>query len=261
MKQVQRRKKNQNRSLLFFKNKVELLGFLFLLLVLGMIAWTGWTIKRWMEVQEHSVISKLVITGDRVFTSDDDVRQAILSLEEGNTFVTQDVDMVQKEVLRIPWIKQVSVRKQWPDTIKLHMIEYVPLVRWNDIQFLDPFGHVFSLPAGRLNDEPFPYLYGPNGREREVLTMYRRLKSLMDENHYQTDLSITHLNVNERFSWELVINNHYRLELGRTNIETRLQRFLDIYPEIIAPMVLDDGIIHVDLRYQSGMAIDTEKRY
>ncbi|STM08208.1 cell division protein FtsQ [Escherichia coli] len=44
---------------------------------------------------------------------------SILALGEPGTFMTQDVNIIQTQIeQRLPWIKQVSVRKQWPDELK-----------------------------------------------------------------------------------------------------------------------------------------------
>ena len=50
---------------------------------------------------------------------------------------------------RLPWIKQVSVRKQWPDELKIHLVEYVPIARWNDQHMVDADGNSFSVPRER----------------------------------------------------------------------------------------------------------------
>ena len=251
MRQVVRKKKQQ-KVFRFFTNKEELLGFLFLLLVIGVFAWLGKSLSDWVKSQEHVVISKLIITGERVYTTDDDLRQAILSLDGGNTFVSQNVDVVRNEILRLPWIKQVSVRKQWPDILKLHVVEYQPVAHWNDIQFLDKEGVVFNLPGERLTEPFYPYLYGPEGKEKSVLTMYYHLNSYFAK---QQNIYITNLSVDERYSWIMTVNNHYLLELGKNDIEKRLQRFIDLYDDIIKPMDPQDSLIIIDLRYDSGMAV------
>lgn len=54
--------------------------------------------------------------------------------------MTLDVNEVQQQLERIPWLRQVTVRKQWPDELKIHLVEYVPYARWNDSQMVDDAG-------------------------------------------------------------------------------------------------------------------------
>ncbi len=83
--------------------------------------------------------------------------------------MTQDVNIIQSQIERLPWIKQASVRKQWPDELKIHLVEYVPIARWNDQHMVDVEGNSFSVPADRTNKQNLPMLYGPEGSENEVL--------------------------------------------------------------------------------------------
>ncbi|STM57713.1 cell division protein FtsQ [Escherichia coli] len=84
--------------------------------------------------------------------------------------MTQDVNIIQTQIeQRLPWIKQVSVRKQWPDELKIHLVEYVPIARWNDQHMVDAEGNTFSVPPDRTSKQVLPMLYGPEGSANEVL--------------------------------------------------------------------------------------------
>lgn len=122
-------------------------GLIFFLMVVGTIIWSGWTVMNWMKDADRLPMSKLVLTGERHYTSNDDVRKAILSLGQPGTFMTVDVNAIQNQISAMPWIRQVTVRKQWPDELKIHLVEYVPYARWNDQNMVDQEGRVFSLPA------------------------------------------------------------------------------------------------------------------
>lgn len=79
--------------------------------------------------------------------------------------MTQNVDVIQQQIERLPWIKQASVRKQWPNELKIHLVEYVPVARWNDLRLVDAEGKSFSVPAERTVQQKMPLLYGPEGSE------------------------------------------------------------------------------------------------
>ncbi len=121
-------------------NGTRLAGILFLLTVLCTVFVSGWVVLGWMEDAQRLPLSKLVLTGERHYTRNDDIRQAILALGAPGTFMTQDVNIIQSQIERLPWIKQASVRKQWPDELKIHLVEYVPIARWNDQHMVDAKG-------------------------------------------------------------------------------------------------------------------------
>ncbi len=84
---------------------------------------------------------KLVLTGERHYTRNDDIRQ--WHWGEPGTFMTQ-ANIIQTQIeQRLPWIKQASVRKQRPDELKIHLVEYVPIARWNDQHMVDAEGNTF----------------------------------------------------------------------------------------------------------------------
>ncbi|BAE73726.1 Cell division protein FtsQ [Sodalis glossinidius str. 'morsitans'] len=239
-------------------NGGQLAGLIFLLMVLGTIVWGGWMVVGWMKDAHRLPLSRLVVTGYRHYTTNDDIRQAILALGAPGTFMTQDVNVIQQQIERMPWIKQVSVRKQWPDELKIHLVEYVPVVRWNDQHLLDGSGKVFSAPAERIGNQPMPMLYGPEGSEQDVLSGYRTMNAVLTAAKFQ----LKAVSMSARHSWQLTLRDDTRLELGRDDRARRLQRFIGIYPVLLQQARNDNKrISYVDLRYDSGLAVGWAAAY
>lgn len=233
-------------------NGTQLAGIIFLLMVLGAIAWSGWIVIGWMKDASRMPLSKLVVTGERHVTTNDDIRQSILALGAPGTFMTQDVDVIQKQIERLPWIKQASVRKQWPDELKIHVVEYVPVARWNDMRLVDAEGKPFSVPAGRTVPPNMPLLYGPEGGEPDVLEGYRTMSKTLAASRYV----LKSVSMTARHSWQLGLDNGIRLELGRDNPEQRLSRFIELYPALLQQgLAQNQRVSYVDLRYDSGAAV------
>ncbi len=63
-------------------NGTRLAGILFLLTVLTTVLVSGWVVLGWMEDAQRLPLSKLVFTGERHYTRNDDIRQSILALGE-----------------------------------------------------------------------------------------------------------------------------------------------------------------------------------
>ena len=61
-------------------NGTRLAGILFLLTVLCTVFVSGWVVLGWMEDAQRLPLSKLVLTGERHYTKNDDIRQSILAL-------------------------------------------------------------------------------------------------------------------------------------------------------------------------------------
>lgn len=236
-------------------NGTRLAGIIFLLAVLCTIFTSGWIVLGWMEDAQRLPLSRLVLTGDRHYTRNDDVRQAILALGSPGTFMTQDVNIIQSQIERLPWIKQASVRKQWPDELKIHLVEYVPIARWNDQHMVDADGNAFSVPADRTSKQNLPMLYGPEGSQSEVLQGYRDIGQVLAKDKFMLKVAA----MTARRSWQLTLSNGIRLNLGRGDTMKRLERFLELYPVLQQQAQSENKrISYVDLRYDSGAAVGWE---
>ncbi|MDY0971554.1 cell division protein FtsQ [Siccibacter turicensis] len=233
-------------------NGTRLAGIIFLLMVVCTILFSGWVVLGWMDDAQRLPLSKLVVTGERHYTRNDDIRQSILALGAPGTFMTQDVNIIQSQIERLPWIKQASVRKQWPDELKIHLVEYVPLARWNDQHMIDADGNSFSVPAERTSKQTLPMLYGPEGSENEVLQGYRNMGAVLAKDK----LALKDAAMTARRSWQLTLSNDIKLNLGRGDTIKRLERFIELYPVLQQQAQADGKIIsYVDLRYDSGAAV------
>lgn len=231
------------------RNKGQLAGLIFLLMVLATLLWTIWAIVSWMKDERRLPLSKLVVTGERYFTTNDDIRQAVLALGTPGSFMKQDVNIFQQHIERLPWIKQVSVRKQWPDELRIHLVEYVPVARWNDLYLLDSEGKPFSVPLERIGDQKLISLYGSEGSEHDVLSGYQTINEVLAASKFKVKM----VTMSARHSWQLTLDNDVRLELGRDDLNGRLQRFIELYR--LLEKQPDKQLNYVDLRYDSGAAV------
>jgi len=233
-------------------NGVQLAGIIFLLLVVATIVWSTMAVLSWMDDAKRLPLSQLVVTGDRHYTTNDDIRQAILSLGEPGTFMTQDVNVIQQQIERLPWIKQVSVRKQWPNELKIHLVEYVPVAHWNDVHMVDAEGESFSLPLERVAKQKMPLLYGPEGSEQDVLQGYQEISQVLAAGKF----TVKSVSMTARHSWQVTLDDDTRLDLGRDDRTARLQRFIELYPRFQQQGEADKKrVSYVDLRYDSGAAV------
>ncbi len=233
-------------------NGGRLAGIIFLSAVLFTMFIGGWIVVGWMEDAQRLPLSRLVVTGDRHYTRNDDIRQSILALGPPGTFMTQDVNIIQQQIERLPWIKQASVRKQWPDELKIHLVEYVPIARWNDQHMIDAEGNSFSVPADRTGKQTLPMLSGPEGSEGEVLQGYRAMGQVLAKDKF----TLKEAAMTARRSWQLTLNNGIKLNLGRGDTMKRLSRFVELYPVLQQQEQADNKVVsYVDLRYDSGAAV------
>ncbi|PQJ67922.1 cell division protein FtsQ/DivIB [Photobacterium angustum] len=223
-------------------------GLAFFLFVIGFTVWLFSATKSWMTDTNRLPLSQLVIQGQLHYLTKDNVRQTILTIDHLGTFMTQDVNTIQAHVEALPWVAHAAVRKQWPDTIKVFIVENQPVAQWDHKYLVNKDGQVFKAPAEQVADLNLTNLSGPEASSEEVLAALREMRPLLKK----AGLSIASLSLNERRAWRILLANGITLDLGREARMERLKRFIEIYPELVK---LNKPIEYVDLRYDTGAAV------
>ena len=237
------------------------LGLLFFITVLfSLISITWWLGQRIMG-QESAPVTSVEVLGEMNYSNRDDVITAIETIDLGN-FFQLDVDDVQKQVSALPWIYSVAVRKQWPNQLKIYVVDQSPVALWNGDFLLNKFGKAFQADIGRIT-HALPKFFGPEGTEQIALKNFYDLNELLDFD----GLNIDELILTERFSWQLTLNDGVTLNLGREERVERIVRFMDIYPmikeqlaaknrmKINAEKDKNQAVDYIDLRYDTGLAV------
>lgn len=229
------------------------------IIVFFVLFWCFYKIKIWIYDCCCDPLSYVVITGNRCFTTNDDINNAITQFGELGTLITQDVNVIQKKIEQLPWVKRVSVRKKWPDTLKIHLIEYIPIAYWNDNLIISTTGIIVkasnfqSIKKNKDNDTAcVPTLYGPDNKSKDILNHYLIFREILRSN----TLQIKSAKMDIRCSWQLVLTGGIYLKLGKENIIERLRYFLKIYPILIQKIhEQNKHIDYIDLRYRSGFVV------
>lgn len=148
----------------------------FLVIVLGLVI-GSYQLLQWVTDAEQVPLEGVIIQGERAFTSDSDVREAILSGEVGS-FFTADVDEIRQRIEALPWAYSASVRKEWPQRLRVFLVEQEPIAIWNHELIINRHGEVFSADPALIKGT-VPEFTGPKAAEAEVLRQYQRISGLL----------------------------------------------------------------------------------
>lgn len=191
------------------------------------------------------------IDGRVIHMERDRLEQSLGGLIRGNYF-TMDVDALQRAAKRLPWVEHVTVRRVWPDTLRMWVQEKDPLARWGKSRLISTRGVAFE-PRPEEMPEGLPRLFGPDGTERKVAAGYQRMQRQLAA----LGLGIERLRLNARRAWWVKLDNGLELHLGNQDTENRLQRFIRAYPRLMQDQT---GILTaIDLRYTNGLAARRKK--
>jgi cell division protein FtsQ len=204
-------------------------------------------VSDWLVQHQDAQIKQLTVLGKPIYTKESEILAAIQRADLSSYFEL-DVKRVQHEVQALPWIATASVRKQWPSTLKVYVVEHQPVAVWNSDLLLNQDGQVFQAKSNKLPKD-LPELFGPEGSELEAWQTFGQLKALLQVNQF----SLVSLALSERFAWQLWLDNGIRLNLGLGEKAKRVQRFIDVFPYLEKPDGAEVDV--VDLRYDTGLAV------
>ena len=192
-------------------------------------------------------VRRFVIEGPFKRVASVEVEQAARGALKGG-FVSADLDRLRKAVEALTWVDRARVERQWPDSVRIEIVEQQVAARWGEDGLLNTRGELFATGVRHVPPE-LPRLDGPPGSEWQVAQRYLAVQGRLIE----LDLRIAALRLDARGAWELDLTNGVTVRLGRRQVDERLARFLDFGAQVIAGHAAD--VAYVDMRYSNGFSV------
>lgn len=174
--------------------------------------------------------------------------QSVVSSAVDAGFWGIDVGAIREKLLDEPWLHDASVRRVWPDTLRVSIEEQEPVAYWGEHALLNSEGDIFA-PDRETMPTNLAILNGPVGTEVEVLGRYRSIKMQFAK----CGLKVSRVDLSERRAWTIAIEGGTRVVVGRRSIEERLARFERGFELALKPHWENIGV--VDMRYTNGFSI------
>ena len=198
------------------------------------------------RLQRHTVNS-VRVAGEFKYVSRSVLEQVVADqITKG--FFEVDVEAVRVASRALPWVREASVRRVWPDSLHVAIVEREPVARWNDDSLMEADGSLFEAD-GKASRLDLPQLSGPPESEREVRAAYARFRTALGP----LGGGIESLRLRERGGWHLTLANGTALVLAEGQDAATLKRFARASAREIAEHL--DRIEQVDLRYAGGFAV------
>jgi len=218
-------------------------------LTLAAVAMLAWGAIAWAVRQPAFALRQVVVGGSLARVSRAHV-ESVIREELKGTFFTLSLPEARASLERVPWVKSVALRRQWPDRLEVTIVEHEPLARWNQTALVDTEGEVFTADF----DGELPQFEGPDGSSAEVALRSREFGATLEPRA----LAIVELKLSPRGGWRLRTSGSAALaiELGRTAPAERLARFVAYHARTVAALASGGTRVdYVDLRYRNGFAV------
>lgn len=192
-------------------------------------------------------ITAITIDGPFQRVSALQIEEAISAeLERG--FLSANLDDIQERLTALPWIDRANVARRWPGQLEISVSEQVPAACWGESGLLNVRGELFVEEARHIPAE-LPRLSGPEGHADEVAKRYLQIR----EQLIPRGLDVRSLHLDARGAWEMTLQNGIDIRLGRREVGSRTQLFLDVVADVITRRAKE--IKFVDMRYSNGFTI------
>jgi len=167
-----------------------------------------------------------------------------------------DLDRARAAFEGVPWVRQATLRRIWPDRLAVQLVEHRPVALWqNDdgnTRLVNDRGEVFEANVGDVEDDQLPEFSGPDGSSAQMLALYRRLEPMFSQQRMRP----VALQQSGRGSFSLELDNGATVRLGRGSedeLAERADRFLRSISQVTDRFQRD--LEYADLRHADGYAV------
>ena len=169
-----------------------------------------------------------------------------------NGFFTLNVVALKQTVENLQWIESASVRRIWPDKVRVAITEQKAIARWGDQGLINSNGTVFN-PGEENYPQNLVRFNGPDGMRLELLDLYQELQTML----LPYNLEIASMDINSRRALEMELHNGIKFVFGKQRdigeSAQLVNQFLIACEKGLAKKL--DSIKLVDLRYTNGFSV------
>jgi cell division protein FtsQ len=159
---------------------------------------------------------------------------AALGLERGQSIFDVDLRAARRRLMALDWISEAEVRRRYPDSISVDVVEKVPFALWralDGLYVIDRAGGIItskSLPAFAK----FPKLVGPGANHGAEI-----VDAVASHRVLAARVSVMQRVGNRR--WNLVLDDGVNVKLPEKDWEKQL--------DVLEHLIIDKGVLERDI--------------
>ena len=196
-------------------------------------------------------VNAFVVKGELTSLERDHIQQVLQDTvgDSVEGLLSTALEEVIAAVQALPWARDVSVRRQWPDKLVVTLYRARPVARWGEREYLSVQGELFELPDEYVG---LPHFDIRLSTPQQAMQVYR----LLDQIAAHEDLAIRSLNQDELGEWRVDMNANdgaLQVMLGNEQLSDRMRRFVSVYRHTLSGA--NRAVEYVDARYVNGLAV------
>lgn len=192
-------------------------------------------------------VQSVRISGEFVHVSRSDIERAVEPLLASG-LVSIDLDALRRAAFAVPGVREVTVRRVWPDSLEIWVVERVAVARWGTGGYLEIDGTHF-VPVGGASADSLAVLSGPEGRQRRVLDLHIALARALGP----LGMRVAATELSPRGVLYATLDDGPRLVMRPAAVDRDFETYARTLATVMAGRLHE--IERVDLRYPAGFAV------
>lgn len=202
----------------------------------------------------------LEVHGELNRVSGEQVQRAVQQSLSGNYF-SLDLRALENRIAEIPWVFRATVRRRWPGTLVIRVMEVKPVADWGDSHWVN-FNGALIVKQPKHDLTNLPRLFAARAHRELVWSTFNRWVEMFAAQN----LHLRELQFDPRGIWRLQLsanaNNEkaamVKVTVSQQHAESRIGRLLRALPQQLRLEFAD--IRSIDLRYPNGFAVSWKGR-
>lgn len=197
--------------------------------------------------QIDTPLTRIVVGGEFKHLQKEELANLVNGQIDGG-FLSMNLNQLREQLQGHPWVHEVSIRREWPSTLKVEVVEEVPIARLGKQGFLNRLGDQLEI-ADNSNLRSLPVLRAEFGTTQDMIQQYQLLAELL----IPINLKLTELQRDSVGAWQAATAPGIRLILGRDEVAEKIRRLVIVWQSGLS--LQSDNIETIDLRYPNGLAV------
>jgi cell division protein FtsQ len=192
-------------------------------------------------------IQQVELFGCSKHTTIKSIRQQVIPTISAGTF-TFRINHLQQNLMKLPWVGATTIVRDKPNTLKITVIERVPVAIVNGSYYLDNKGKMFKIDNKEKDNEKLPTITVERSDLEKAVFLLQKAKKIFAGHKY----GLQHLEESPGAIWHFELENGDIIYLGNHDLPQRLAKL----SEVINYLVDHEIHYHVlDMRYANGFSV------
>jgi len=213
-----------------------LIGIVAVFILLMSLVYYG--LNNWFQ------INQIIIRGNVPNLNNDYVSRLVRNNLTG-TYFTLNISKIKEEFEKVPWVKSVYIEREFPDTIRVNIEEYEPIINLGHGRLLSKEKLVFG---GDDTDGKLPLFMVAESRLDKALLVYEQIKPFMAVHN----LELKSLWYNGVGLTRIKLSNNMEVVICGDNIVSNLDTLSKYWNNL---MQIESNISTVNMCYKDAFAI------